>query len=216
MPGNRLSYDDPLHDLKSKVSACTREAVCRRSYVLVAELTQWLRSSVHPGKSTTQCGRLLLAVYGDQIPPPSTDKLSEEDSCCLLVFCILLLIGRGNLIHVFQRFNILDKHLPIPLQQLQTRLQGPRIPDPMQLAAEFNEKQWLFCPAKFDLHLGQEYNEHRILPICQKAKINEKGGTARLWQIEVKEEFVGDALKQAVDFSRYNRSTSNTEPDWVC
>ncbi|KAL8998393.1 MAG: hypothetical protein Q9169_002521 [Polycauliona sp. 2 TL-2023] len=206
--------DVPLRDLKNKIAECTEEAVCRRSYILVAELTQWLRSRVHPGKSTTQYGRLLLAVYGDDIPPPSTLKLAEGDSCCLLVFCILLLIGRGNLIHVFQRFNILDKHLPIPLQQLQTRLHGPRIPDPLQLAAEFDEKQWPFCPAKFDLHMGQEYNEHRILPICHKAKINEKGGTAQLWQIEVKEEFVSHALRQAVEFSRYNFSTSNTEPDW--
>ncbi|KAL9633797.1 MAG: hypothetical protein Q9204_003254 [Flavoplaca sp. TL-2023a] len=215
MTGDRLSeFEKSLRDLQSKVGACTREAVCQRSYVLVAELTQWLRSRVHPDKSTTQYGRLLLAAYGVQIPPPSTEKLSEEDSCCLLVFCILLSIGRGNLIHVFQRFNILDKHLPIPLQQLQTRLQGPRIPDPMRLAAEFDEKQWPFCPAKFDLHLGQEYTEHSILPICQKVKINEKGGTAQLWQIEVKEEFVGHKLKQAVDFSRYNCSTVSTEPDW--
>ncbi|KAL8846936.1 MAG: hypothetical protein Q9221_008004 [Calogaya cf. arnoldii] len=215
MTGDHVSeYEKSLRDLQSKVDACTREAVCQRSYVLVAELTKWLRSRVHPDKSTTQYGRLLLAAYGAQIPPPSTEKLSEEDSCCLLVFCILFSIGRGNLIHVFQRFNILDRNLPVPLQQLQTRLQGPRIPDPMQLAAEFNEKQWPFCPAKFDLHLGQEYTEHSILPICQKVKINEKGGTARLWQIEVKEEFVGHKLKQAVDFSRYNCSTSSTEPDW--
>ncbi|KAL8922484.1 MAG: hypothetical protein Q9172_003549 [Xanthocarpia lactea] len=215
MAANRLSdYEQPLRDLKAKVEACTMKAVCGRSYILVAELAQWLRSTLHTGSSTTQVGRLLMAAYGQQIPPSSTQKLWDKDNCCLLVFCILLLIEKGHLIDVLLRFDILDKHLPIPLQHLRTKLHKARIPDLTQLAAEFDEKQWAFCPAKFDLHSGQEYNEHRILPICQKAKINEKGGTANLWQIEVKEEFVGHTLKEAVAFSRYNCSRSETEPDW--
>ncbi|KAL8855594.1 MAG: hypothetical protein Q9178_007786 [Gyalolechia marmorata] len=215
MAANRLSeYEQALSDLKAKVEACTMKAVCGRSYILVAELAQWLRSTLHTGSSTTQVGRLLMAAYGVQIPPSSTEKLWDKDNCCLLVFCILLLIEKGHLIHVLLRFDVLDKHLPIPLQHFRTKLQKAPIPDLTQFAAEFDEKQWAFCPAKFDLHSGQEYNEHRILPICQKEKINEKGGTANLWQIEVKEEFVGHTLKEAVAFSRYNFSRSETEPDW--
>ncbi|KAL8784971.1 MAG: hypothetical protein Q9213_003632 [Squamulea squamosa] len=215
MAGSRLSdHEVSLRELNAKVEACTMKAVCGRSYVLVAELTQWLRSRIHSDKSTTQVGRLLMTAYRDQIVPSSTEQLSEKDNCSLLVFCILLLIGKGHLIEQFRRHNILDKHLPIPHQQLRTKLQDARIPDAIHLAASFDEKQWPFCPAKFDLHSGQEYNEHKILPICKKVKINEKGGTAQLWQIEIKEEFVGDRLKEAVAFSRYNCSLSETEPDW--
>ncbi|KAL8687353.1 MAG: hypothetical protein Q9224_005177, partial [Gallowayella concinna] len=217
MADNRFSdHDSCMRELKAKVGACTMTAVCGRSYVLVEELTQWLRSKAHPGKSTTQLGRLVIAAYRDYngIAPSSTDKLMEQDSYCLVIFSILLLLGRGNLIHVFQKHNILDTHLPIPLQQLQSKFETARISDAKQLAADFDEKQWPFCPAKFDFHYSQEYNEHKILPICKKEKINEKGGTAQLWQIEVKEEFVGHHLKQAVSFSRYNCSPSSTEPDW--
>ncbi|KAL8772818.1 MAG: hypothetical protein Q9209_002163 [Squamulea sp. 1 TL-2023] len=215
MAGKQLSdHEISLRELKAKIGACTMEAVCGRSYVLVAELTQWLRSRIHSDKSTTQVGRLLMTAYPDQILPSSTEQLWEKDNCSLLVFCILLLIGKGHLIDDFRRHDILDKHLPIPHQQLRTKLQDFRIPDAIRLAADFDEKQWPFCPAKFDLHSGQEYNEHKILPICKKVKINEKGGTAQLWQIEVKEEFVGHRLKEAVAFSRYNCSLSETEPDW--
>ncbi|KAL8820291.1 MAG: hypothetical protein Q9223_001457 [Gallowayella weberi] len=211
----RSDHDSSMREFKAKVDACTMKAVCDRSYVLVAELAQWLRSNVHPDKPTTQVGRLVTAAYREtDILPLSTDNLMAKDSCCLIIFSILLLLGKGKLIHKFQRHNVLDKHLPIPLQQLQVKLQTAHIPDAERLAADFDEKQWRFCPAKFGLDYGQEYNEHTILPICKKEKINEKGGTAQMWQIEVKEEFVGQKLKKAVSFSRYNCSPSATEPDW--
>ena len=218
MAGDHTFYASSLPDFKDKVSACTQTAICGRPYILVNELTQWLRSPITcpSGKHTNQAGRLLVATYGDRVAPSSTLKLGETDSCCLLVFCILLLIGKGDLIEVFQRFDILDQHLPIPLQQLREKLKPClTIQDYWKLAAAFDQKQWAFCPAKFELHRAREYTEHRILPICRKEKINAKGGTARLWMIDVKEEFVGHALKQAVAFSRYNCSVSETDPDWI-
>ncbi|CAL8583949.1 hypothetical protein XPA_009559 [Xanthoria parietina] len=217
MTGDDPFYSSSLRDLKSKVSACTQTAICGRPYILVTELKRWLRSPIKcpSGKNTNQVGRLLVATYGNQVVPSSTLKLWETDSCCLLVFCILLLIDKGNLIEVFQTFNILDQHLPIPLQQLREKLKpSHEVQDYWKVAAAFDQEQWAFCPAKFELHRGREYTEHSILPICRKEEINEKGGTARLWWIDVKEEFVGNALKQAVAFSRYNYSASDTDPDW--
>ncbi|KAI4218743.1 MAG: hypothetical protein L6R36_008776 [Xanthoria steineri] len=217
MPGHHPFYASSLPDLKDKVNACTQTAICGRSYILVTELKRWLRSPIKcpSGKNTNQVGRLLVATYGNQVVPSSTLKLWETDSCCLLVFCILLLIDKGDLIEVFQTFNILDQHLPIPLHQLREKLKpSHEVQDYWKVAAAFDQKQWAFCPAKFELHRAREYTEHSILPICRKEKINEKGGTAKLWWIDVKEEFVGNALKQAVAFSRYNYSVSETDPDW--
>ncbi|KAL8962851.1 MAG: hypothetical protein Q9193_000811 [Seirophora villosa] len=219
MAGTGLSDpDNDLRELKVKVESLTMEAVCQRSYVLVAELLQWLRSEVHPGNSTTQAGRLLVAAYGgNSILPSSTIRLLDKDNCCLLIFSILVLLGKGELVDRFQRVDttgILDKHLPIDHQQLREKFRAAQIPDADQLAAEFDKKQWMFCPAKFELHSGQEHREPKILPICKKEEINKKGGIARVYQIEVKEEFVGDTLRRAVAFSRYNCGPSEEEPDW--
>ncbi|KAL8941905.1 MAG: hypothetical protein Q9216_001978 [Gyalolechia sp. 2 TL-2023] len=112
------------------------------------------------------------------------------------------------------RFDILDKHLPISHQQLRTKLTAAGIQDADQVAETFDKEQWAFCPAKFELHSGQTYTEHKILPIYRKEEINTKGGTAKVYQIDVKEEFVGDSLRQAVAFSRHNCSPPGTEPDW--
>ncbi|KAL9021295.1 MAG: hypothetical protein Q9185_001500 [Variospora sp. 1 TL-2023] len=216
MAGTWLSdRDNALRELEAKVESFTMKAVCQRSYVLVAELLHWLRSEVHRGQSTTQAGRLLMAAYGpDQSLRASRVKLSDRDNCCLLVFTILLLLGKGDLVHLFQRVDILDKHLPINHQLLREKCRNARIPNADQLAAEFDKKQWPMSPAKFELHSGQIHHEHKILPICKKEEINQKGGTARVYQIEVKEEFVGKTLRQAVAFSRYNCSLSEKEHDW--
>ncbi|KAL8972470.1 MAG: hypothetical protein Q9197_002763 [Variospora fuerteventurae] len=216
MAGTWLSdRDNALRELEAKVESFTMKAVCQRSYVLVAELLHWLRSEVHRGQSTTQAGRLLMAAYGPDWPLRApTEKLSDRDNCCLLVFTILLLLGKGDLVHLFQRVDILDKHLPINHQQLREKCRIARIPNADQLAAEFDKKQWPMSPAKFELHSGQIHHEHKILPICKKEEINKKGGTARVYQIEVKEEFVGKKLRQAVAFSRYNCGPSKKEHDW--
>jgi hypothetical protein len=70
-------------------------------------------------------------------------------------------------------------------------------------ARKFYNRQWAFSPATFDLHLGQEWAKNRVIPICNKEEIN-VGGTAKVYQIEVQEEFVGEQLKEVVSASRYN------------
>jgi hypothetical protein len=62
--------------------------------------------------------------------------------------------------------------------------------------------QWRFCPAMFDLHMTNEYVKFRIIPIHRRHTINNKGGTARLWQIAVHEEFVSQELRQVVSKSK--------------
>ena len=212
-----LDHDASVRDFNAKLQSYTREAVCGRPYVLVAKLTQWLRSKVDSPAGTTQVTRLLFAAYRESHSPglPITpETCSVKDSSCLLVFSILLVIGRGNLIDTFHRHDIVDTHLPIPQYTLRERLHKVCHVD--QLAESFNEVQWRFCPAKFELHVGYTYPIHKIIPICRKCEINDKGRNAKLWQIEIQEEFIGPQLKEAVSNSKYNVGPSLNEPDWVC
>lgn len=212
-----FNHDDSIRDFSDKLHSYTRQAVCGRPYVLVAKLTQWLRSKVNPPAGTTQVSRLLFAAYrASRSPglPITPETCSVGDSSCLLVFSILLVIDRGDLIDYFHRHNIVDKHLPVPLLLLKERLDG--FSDAEQIAVLFDNVQWRFSPATFELHVGHTHLMNTIIPICKKSEINDKGGTAKLWQIEVQEEFIGPKLKDAVSKSRFNVDLSSNEPDWVC
>lgn len=212
-----ITDDASIRDFHSKLRECTMEAVCGRSYVLVTKLTNWLRSEVRwSGSNTTQAGRLLQAVYRHQNQPGrpiNVENFSGVD-CCLLVFCILLEVGAGELVHTFQRRGIVDRNLPTDLSSLRHKLND--LPNAEKLAMDFDEVQWRFCPARFELHCGHEHPKNMIIPICRKEKINSKGGTAQVWQIDVQEEFLSPRLKKVVSSSRFNFSQSQDEPDYVC
>jgi hypothetical protein len=193
---------------------------CGRSYVRVSKLTEWLRSEVVlQGHHTTQASRLLEYAYHNwhghgHAQSTNKAKLFNGENRCIIVFCILLKLGWGDLIHLFRSQQKLDKHLPIDLLGLKTTFaqiaKRPDLPRPLtkpqadDLAAAFDKEQWQFCPAKFDLDEYPDFHKNRIIPIYRKEKINMKGGTATLWQIEVLEEFVGDNLKEVVKTALYN------------
>jgi hypothetical protein len=208
-----MAHHTPDHDLairefKAKVIECTDEAICHRQYVLVSKLIQWLKSKVRSGGyETSQASRLLDAAYRRRITPalPITkEQLSDGEDRCLLVFSILLELGRGELIDLLWRREKVDKRLPIALLDLQDTFQALGVRDPYRVAEAFDDLQWRFCAAKFELNMGREYPRQRIMPIRRKLEINEKGGTAQLWQIEVLEEFVGRELRDAVKASAYD------------
>ena len=211
-------HDACLREFKRLIQDCTSQAVCGRSYVRVARLKTWLRGRNEPHHHMTQIACLLHTAYrNDPIGwSVESDRCASEESCCLLVFSILLLLNKSNLIHVFQRNNIMDYHLPKPLRELEFALQGAGVDNPRELAVAFNEKQWSFCPVNFDLHLSREYRQEEIiLPICRKEVINVKGGTAQLYQIDVREDFIGPRLRKAAARSRYNYAVGDQPPDWV-
>ena len=181
------------------------QATCGRSYVLVAKLTKWLRSKVG---YTIRASRLLQAAYRDRAKPglPITAEqlIPGEHYCCLIVFSILLKIGAGQLVHTFQRAEIVDGALPIDLRSLKIKLAAVDSNIAEELISKFDEMQWRFCAVKFDLDISRDYVKNRIIPICRKERINSKGGTAQLWQIEVQEEFVGHKLREVALSSRYD------------
>ena len=196
-----------VREFKAKLEECTDRAICGRDYVFVAKLTGWMKS-MRSGGSTSQAACLLRAAYSRRTSPGlpgETDRLfvGDRKESALLLFAILLELDSADLIHLFLRHD-LHKHLPIDLYQLRDKT-AKMIDDRNQaelLAKHFNEAQWRYCQATFDLNMGIDFERRRILPICAKQQINNKGGNAELWWIQVPEEFVSKDLQKAIACSR--------------
>lgn len=201
-----------LAEFTGKLDEYTRKAACGRDFMLVDRLHDWLRSPV--GGEGTHADRLLHRVaYSDRrLPgvPITSDKLKPGDDCCLLVFCILQRIGRGDLINVFSRKGKVDRLLPIPRHDLEAIANDVHDAD---LSSAFFELQHRFRPARFNLHGTTDWDEDMVVPIYRKIPIK-AGGTAELWQIDIPEEFVGQTLRDISSGSRFNAG-SEENPDWV-
>jgi hypothetical protein len=199
-----------MHDFNTMLAACTYPAVCSREYILPSKLTDWLKSETSYGPGTTQVARLLRYAYYKKSSvglPVREDRIHSGPKPSLLVFSILLKIGCGHLLHHWRQKDIVDQSLPIPLYSLQKLVERMDIPnvDKDDITNNFDRAQWRFCPAKFELGDDIDYiNKDRIIPICRKKLINDKGGTAELFQIAVQEEFVGKRLREAVSSSRFD------------
>jgi hypothetical protein len=203
--------DPVIVDFKNMLRRCTLQAVCGRQYVLVEKLTKWLKGK-RPGHPTSQAFHLLQAVYRSRnldspAPPISIERLCHPKTPSLLVFSILLHLDRGALVDCFARQGIIDARLPIDLLYLRKKLEALKskeLPDPVELADKFDRIQWRFYAPKLEFDMDSDYVENAILPINKWRRINDKGGTAEVFQIEVLEEFVGDELKEVVKSSGFN------------
>ena len=71
------------------------------------------------------------------------------------------------------------------------------VTDAMAVAQAFDQLQWKYFPIILDFSKGRQYEKGRILPFVKKAPINHKGGTARVFQVEILEEFVSARLRSA-------------------
>ena len=113
----QVQYEPAIRDFKTKLKQYTMQAQCGRPYVLVWQLTNWLKSK-RPETETTQTGILLWAAYDRNQPkilflPPETYQIQTEKNCCLIIFSILLQLDLGHLVDHFQRWGQFDVHLPV-------------------------------------------------------------------------------------------------------
>lgn len=214
-----LDHDAIICDFQTQLKDCTQkeacprkedcmqEGACGRDYIRFAKLTEWLLSTTAKSPHVNQVDRLLEAAYREQSAPALPiwrSQICDENRCCLRVFCILLKMNAGHLVHLLRRRNIVDSRLPIDLLALRnvfnlleeesSRIWGST--EAKTLADLFNDYQWAFCPVKFDLLQDEDYHPNHVIPICHKEIINDKGLTASLWQIVVQEEFVGPSLRE--------------------
>jgi hypothetical protein len=190
------SHDDIMRDFREKVKSCEITGICGRPFIRIEKLKTWLSDNVV---------RLLEAAYRSQDEPAlpiDPDYVRRNDS--LLIFSILLQLDCGNLVDRFHMLG-LGEYLPIDLSTLKARLGdlGTCAADADSLAERFDKQQWRYCPAKFRLNARRNYLPSHIIPISKKEAINEKGGTATVWQIEVLEEFIEERLRKVVSTSKF-------------
>lgn len=171
-------------------------------------------------ESTSQATRVLQHVYPNRSDFSYSNLMSREkllgSEPCIIIFSILLKIGCGDLIHLFSRLQKLDKSLPFSdfesLKALFSRMAGMRgAPlDPGDVAEAFFTEQWQFCPVKLGFADFHDHDINEIIPIHRMELISDKGGTAKLWQIEVLKEYVDVKLEEAVPTSEY---TPDDDPE---
>ena len=213
------AHEKVMREFFAMLKKCTVEGACGREFILPTTLTTWMRET-SPGSRYTWTDRLLQSAYSKRSLPGrliESDHIADGVQSALLTFCILLELGHGALIHTFHSHELVDRKIPIDLYSLRTKLgELDELPKPAdELAIDFNEKQWRYCAATFDLRTGLNHVKHRILPICVKRRINKKGGTADLWYIEVHQEFVGERLREAVPDARFKPDGSAGELGYV-
>jgi hypothetical protein len=185
-----------------KLKEYTLKACCGGDYVLLSKFRHWLKEP--RAGSYTMVSRLHDVAYRSWTKPArliSADQICEDN--CILLFSILLEMGRGELIHEIWNRGKNDRHLPIDLYALLLMFEGMEDPKYQQLAEEFDQRQWKYCPAILEFNKARQYPQNQILPFSKREKINEKGGTAQLWVIEVLEEFVEAKLRMKVEGSKY-------------
>ena len=197
VPSHRASsHDIVMDEFSAMLKTCEMTAICGRSYLRVEKLKKWLDKNTEA---------LLWAAYrqADHIALPiNARQVRRAES--LLVFSILLELGRGNLIDTFHRAHLVDR-LPTDLATLEARLSRTKMAeaDAKIVADAFDKKQWRYCPPKFRLEHREDYLPNEIVPISKKEAINTKGGTATVWQVAVLEEFIEKDLRDAVPTSAF-------------
>lgn len=190
--------------VKPRCSECTG---CGRPYVQVEKLRIWLKEKCSKKTDTTWADLCLEAAnHGHNAGYLSLSDINAPGRECLLVFSILYDIGAPSLIQDFQRWGLTDTKLPISLLDLENGLKAGSIDDATRLAQNFDERQWAFCPPRFDWSSQSRHKKPTVLPICRRGILSPKGGTAFVWQIAVQEEFVGPSLRAMSVKSRFTDS----------
>ncbi len=210
-----MSQEQILEEFWYRLDLCTETAVCGRQFVLVEKLQAWLRSSC--STVATYADRLLRVAYRNRpnsnFQPVTSDIFKPGYNCCLLVFCILQLLKCGSAIQTFSVCQKVDRLLPMRQETINEMFRNADIHD-QDIPSKFFELQYRFTPAKFELHTTNRWDRHTVIPIQEKNPIKE-GGTAQLYQIDIPEEFVGEAMRRVCAGSRFNEASTES-PDWVC
>jgi hypothetical protein len=209
-------FDDQLKDLKLF-------AVCTRPYIRVQKLKEWLRLRPSNAPSYTHFERILKhKVHTNTRNYVDTDSLLAEGEDARsksvrmdLVFSILMVLRRPELLGQCQERDLRDHALPIPLSELKSSFREFRHLQPREaneLAEKFDCIQWSFTPVVIErrrLHCRQE---QLIIPIHRMENLRgdhngqpfSHGLTSQIYVVEVLEEFLSPALTKLIPDSCYS------------
>src|SRR5690349_7930359 len=126
-----VSHDDHIQIFKSKLHEFTvrpknRDDWKAKNFVLRRKLRDWLNARADSSQDSN-AAILLESAYKEwkhPVAPINIPQVTQGASACLFTFCILLELNQGSLLHYFQRCDIVDQNLPLPLSVLQENVEN--------------------------------------------------------------------------------------------
>ncbi|KAF4634094.1 hypothetical protein G7Y89_g4015 [Cudoniella acicularis] len=152
----------------------------KRSFVPLRAVEAYLEEN-----RNERLNRLLTEVYQPEHPPTYPEAILRRYTS---VFCILLEIGKGNLIHHFTEHDSLrDSRLPF----------DPSVPPPQlsktsvdeETYQKFCDKQWRYAVPIFERLLDKSFSPEQILPIVHREPLGLGQGGAKIWRIAIHEDY---------------------------
>lgn len=166
-------------------------------------------------KKTKTNLELLLDFFHDDIwaihqrPPPSVHDIITDNRRCIRVFAILLEKGYGKLIKFFRDAHIFDEDLPNlntsspKYKNLTKDLKNRNVDNPGRVIDAFESAKWSYCPVTITFGLEEMFERGHILPFMRMEAVNEKGGTASVYQVCVQKEFIDPKLRKVLNRAAY-------------
>ena len=205
-----------LQDFKTKLEQCTvrpqpdeKTSWSGREFIQAERLKEWLNGHTlettnGQSKRVPNIERLLDDAYRshnrDSIVPNHQSVMKGPRTCCL-VFCILLELDKGHLLHLVVPTGLIDSRLAsLQCDEIAQKLERALSPYPAEerqaSVRHLYDRQWAYKPHIFSLDSWSELSEREVLPMYQRQQINEKGATASLHQVAIPAEFIDQQLKQ--------------------
>ncbi|KAH7128547.1 hypothetical protein B0J11DRAFT_273614 [Dendryphion nanum] len=188
------------------------DCACERPFVDFQEVIRWMKrsdsdDSAQSGEAFPNARRLLIEIHDKMkkhrvFPfPVKHQSILEGRNCCILVFCVLLELGCGELIDIFQDAGVYDSSLKFALpSSLSETLQSNHISHVADLLASFEERKWSYLPLDLRLEMDENFERQNfVIPFCRRRQVNDKGGTASVFHVLIQEKFIEDPdLKNAL------------------
>ncbi|KAI9687319.1 MAG: hypothetical protein M1822_002362 [Bathelium mastoideum] len=179
-----------------------------RRFYHVDAIVEWMQR-LEPGNSLRNA-ELLIREVRPVRPGFNLDieKFLYGPDRCLVVLAILVTQKRGHLIDILRRSGIVDQHLTYltenNFRDLRNELEAGHISDRKEICSDFESDLWSFCPATLSLRMNGRYHTGQyIMPFCQKQQVNEKGGTAQVYEVVVQEDFVPKPLREKLQRAKF-------------
>ena len=197
----------------------TQKAVCGRKYILFHRVKAWF-NTYDEREQLTNAGKLLRSIYQNhrrlEFQPVASTQISEY----LLVFAILLQNDRGDLIHYFRRTDIKDLLLRWPVLHYGQLgdVEDDGVDTVSKIKEFFERDRWAFCPVEIRTDMEKSsLDTNAIIPFCRQQPVNDKGGTATVFQVLLQEDFVSKELRDRFVHSKVDdKEFGSVREDSVC
>jgi hypothetical protein len=131
-------------------------------------------------KTPYKLDRILKALFRDREPPVTAEEIWQKGMIRILT--VLILIGKGRKIERCASYsNLRDINLPFVEQPLHF---PPSTDETNSTWEAFYKKQWQVCAYEFTYQTKTNLEEHTILPIIERTKLD-KGGSATVHKIKL-------------------------------